>query len=250
MAADDSALTPRPPDRTPVRFGEIPRTIDEAWRIATIFAKSRIVPEAMRERPEDVFVAMQLGAELGLSPTNAVQTIAVINGRAGIFGDGFLAVIVRSPLYVAHEEYFEVHGKRVDNVTDEDLKDPTTVAVCTMWRREVERPLTRRFSIADARRSGLAKKSGPWQEYPQRMLMYRARGFAGRDLFPDVLKGIVPGEEIPDASPAPPQVRRLSSTPPAPVPDDPIDPTDDRSVRSADAPDDVDDALPVSGPRS
>jgi hypothetical protein len=214
--ADDSALTPRAPDRVPVRFGEIPATIDEAWRIALIFAKSRIVPEAMRERPEDVFVAMQLGAELGLSPTNAVQTIAVINGRAGIFGDGFLAVIMRSPVYVAHEEYFEVQGKRAAALDDEALKDPTTAAVCVMWRRGVDEPLTRRFSIGDARRAGLTKKSGPWQEYPARMLMYRARGFAGRDLFPDVLKGIVPGEEAADVTPPPPpaQVRRLSDARP------------------------------------
>jgi hypothetical protein len=50
------------------------------------------------------------------------------------------------------------------------------------------------------------------------MLMYRARGFAGRDLFPDVLKGIVPGEEVIDAPrPAAPMVRRISDTAPVAV---------------------------------
>lgn len=207
---------PAPVDpKTPARFGVVPTTIEEAWRVAVIMAKSGIVPDAMKEKPEAVFVAMQLGAELGLSPTNAVQTIAVINGRAAIFGDGLLAVIKQSPVFVAIDEWLEVAGKRVEALTDDALKDPATVAVCCLWRRGVEDPLVRRFSIGDARRARLLEKPGPWKEYPSRMLQMRARSFAARDLFPDVLKGIVAAEEAGDVTPPPlAQVRRLSETPP------------------------------------
>jgi len=239
--ADDQLVptTGAPPaavePKTPVRFGMIPRTIDEAWRVAMIFAKSGIVPDAMRDKPENVFVAMQLGAELGLSPTNAVQTIMVVNGRAVVFGDGFGGVIRSSPVFEAIEEWFEadrVEGedpvthkpivvrRRVEALTDDDLKNPTTAAVCSYWRRGVEQPTTRRFSIADARRANLINKAGPWREYPQRMLMFRAREFAGRDLFPDVLKGLGAGESATDAAEAEvarPTVRRISESAPAPA---------------------------------
>lgn len=41
-------------------------------------------------------------------------------------------------------------------------------------------------------------KSGPWQQYPKRMLQMRARGFALRDKFADVLGGLISAEEARD----------------------------------------------------
>jgi hypothetical protein len=55
-----------------------------------------------------------------------------------------------------------------------------------------------RFSVSDAKKAGLWGKSGPWTQYPKRMLQLRARGFALRDAFPDVLKGLVTAEEAQD----------------------------------------------------
>jgi hypothetical protein len=52
-----------------------------------------------------------------------------------------------------------------------------------------------KFSVADAKKASLWGKSGPWSQYPRRMLQMRARGFALRDAFPDVLKGLVTAEE-------------------------------------------------------
>jgi hypothetical protein len=63
------------------------------------------------------------------------------------------------------------------------------VAVCEAKRRGYEKPTVARFSMVDAKRAGLAGKQGPWTQYPRRMLQLRARGFALRDCFPDVLKG-------------------------------------------------------------
>ena len=60
-------------------FGITPRGIDEAIRLAKIMAASGLMPKSI-ETPEAVFVAMQMGAEIGLSPMASVQNIAVING--------------------------------------------------------------------------------------------------------------------------------------------------------------------------
>jgi hypothetical protein len=50
----------------------------------------------------------------------------------------------------------------------------------------------------DAKAAGLMGKQGPWTNYPKRMRQMRARGFAVRDVFPDVLKGIPVAEELMD----------------------------------------------------
>jgi len=52
--------------------------------------------------------------------------------------------------------------------------------------------------VEDAKRAGLWAKQGPWTAYPKRMMQMRARGFALRDAFPDVLKGMITAEEAQD----------------------------------------------------
>ena len=58
--------------------------------------------------------------------------------------------------------------------------------------------VTRTFSAEDAKRAGLAGKSGPWTQYPDRMMQLRARAFALRDTFADKLRGINVREEVQD----------------------------------------------------
>ena len=52
--------------------------------------------------------------------------------------------------------------------------------------------------MEDAKRAGLYGKQGPWQQYPKRMLQMRARAWALRDVFPDVLRGVHVAEEAQD----------------------------------------------------
>ena len=229
----DQQLAPPPKGaRIPVRMGVSPKTVDEAWRWAQIAATSDLVPKAFRNRPADVLIAMELGAELGLAPVQALQSIAVINGRPSVWGDGMLAIIIASPLYEDHDEYFEVNGQRRDGLIADDWKHDTTMAVCTFRRHNKPTPITRRFTVAQAKKAGLLVKEGTWQGYPDRMLAMRARGFAARDAFPDLLRGLKTAEEVYDVPddderdapiPPPAEVRRLSQTPPATVPEIPGD---------------------------
>jgi len=74
----------------------------------------------------------------------------------------------------------------------------------TAWckvKRRGEPEQVRTFSQADAKQAGLAGKSGPWSQYPKRMRQLRARAFALRDVFPDVLKGMPVAEEVMDLPP-------------------------------------------------
>jgi hypothetical protein len=211
---------PSAPTKAPVAFGgAAPTDVEGAWRFSKILSESGIVPEDFRGKPANVFVALQLGAELGLAPMQALQSICVINGRPSIWGDGFIALLIKSPAYADHEEYYETAKGRTDRLTADDLKNDATAAVCTMWRVNKAQPVTRRFTIAQAKKAELWTKKGPWQTYPDRMLLYKARNWAGRDLFPDVLRGLVSAEEAlekPDITERPPaRVMRLSEQPPA-----------------------------------
>jgi len=186
------------PSRVPVRMGIAPQSVEEGWRLATILAESELVPKVYRKRPADILVAIQYGIEVGFAPMQALQSIAVINGRASVWGDGFMALLMSSPLYRDHDEYYEVKGERRDGLTVDDLKADDTTAVCTFWRQGKAMPVTRRFSIGQAKKSGLLGKEGPWATYPDRMMAMRARSWAGRDTFPDLLRGIRTAEEALD----------------------------------------------------
>jgi hypothetical protein len=165
--------------------GFAPVTLDEAMRFSEMLSKSQMVPKAYQGKPEDVLVAVQWGKELGLAPLQALQNIACINGKPSVYGDAAMALVQASSVCEGIEEFFEGEGT------------PNPIAVCVAHRRN-RTPVTAKFSVEDAKRAGLWNKPGPWQAYPKRMMQMRARGFALRDAFPDVLKGLITAEEAQD----------------------------------------------------
>ena len=187
-------------------------TMEDAFRFAQMVSKSEFAPKDFRGKPESCLLAIQHGSEIGLSPMQSLQNIACINGRPAIWGDAALAVAMASPVCESVFENIEGDGEQM-------------VATCIAKRRGYERPTVVRFSVADAQKAGLWGKSGPWTNYPRRMLQLRARGFALRDAFPDVLKGLVTAEEAQDypTTPATPEpvVVRPKFDEPAPAAQEP-----------------------------
>ena len=168
-----------------VTRGFAPSTMTEAVQFSEMLSKSQMVPKQYQGKPEDILVAVQWGYEIGLAPMQALQNISVINGRPSVYGDAAMALVQASPACEDIQEFFENEG--TDN----------PVAVCVAKRRN-RSPVTARFSVKDAQRAGLWDKPGPWKQYTKRMLQMRARGFALRDAFPDVLKGLITAEEAMD----------------------------------------------------
>lgn len=164
-------------------FALQPSTLDEAMHLAEMLAGSQMVPKHYQNKPQDTLVAMMMGSELGLNPIQSLQNIAVINGKPAIYGDALLALVQNNPKFGGHEETFD---------------DSTMTATCTVWRKGDTAKHTVTFSKADAEKAGLWSKSGPWAQYPKRMLMWRARGYALRDKFADALGGLVTVEEARD----------------------------------------------------
>lgn len=168
-------------DTTQPAFSLTPRNLEEALKFADIMSKSDLVPKDFKDKPGNILVAIQKGLEIGLSPMAALESIAVINGRASLWGDALLGLVQVSPQYEWHNE----------------AESTPTKGVCIVKRKGHE-PHRVEFSIEDAKRAGLLGKSGPWQQYTARMLTLRARAFALRDKFADVLKGLSMAEEALD----------------------------------------------------
>ena len=180
-----------------------PTTLQEAMRFSDILAGSTMVPRDFQGKPGNVLVAIQWGREVGLGPLQALQNIAIINGRPSIWGDAAIALVRGHPDCLSVQEGVEGEGE-------------ARQGWCEVTRRG-EQPQRRTFSVADAKRAGLWGKSGPWTQYPDRMLQLRARGFAIRDVFPDALRGVMTREEAEDMPPEPRHVENLASKPAAPV---------------------------------
>jgi hypothetical protein len=159
----------------------VPNSVESAWRLSEVIAASGMAPKTYGTDPNKIMVGMLAGMEIGLTPFAALQSIAVINGNPSLWGDGALALVLASNL-----------------VEDMEERDDGQTATCTITRVGRKTPIVRSFSNEDAKRAGLLGKAGPWTQYPARMRQMRARAFALRDGFPDVLKGLRIAEEAKD----------------------------------------------------
>jgi hypothetical protein len=169
-----------------------------------LIASSSFVPQEYRGKPGDILVCLQMGAELGLSPLSALQSISVINGKPSVWGDGAIALVQASGLLEDHEE-----GVRGEGMAREGF--------CRMNRKGRPTPYVKTFSMADATRAKLAGKN-VWASYPDVMLVARARSACMRAGFPDVLKGVITREEAADYPSEDEQVKEARPTSDLPTP--------------------------------
>lgn len=158
----------------------VPGSWEQAEKIGQSLAKSTMIPKAYQGQPYNILAAISLGSSLGLNPMQAMQSIASVNGIPALYSDGMLAICRSCGSWEWMQETIE--GE---------------VATCTVKRRG-EPEVTVTFSVSDAKRAKLWGKQGPWTEYPQRMLQMRARSWALRNLYADVLRGMQTKEEVAD----------------------------------------------------
>lgn len=178
----------------------VPQDFDGAWRIALAVVKAGMAPPGL-DTAEKAMVAIMHGMEVGLTPMAALQSIAVINGRPTIWGDGALALVRGSGMLEWIEEI-----------------DEGDVSICRAKRKGEPKPIERSFSDNDAQEAGLLGKAGPWKQYKKRMRQMRARSWTLRDGFADILRGLGIAEEVRDTN--------TDAQAPAAPPRPPMPPTD------------------------
>ena len=186
--------------------------------LAQAMCRAKIAPKDMT--PEAALGIMAFGLEMGFGPIASLKSIAFVNGKASMYGDGIMALLMRS-------------GELADMPEETIAGDgDQRTATCTLRRKGLATTITRTFSMADAKRAGLLSKSGPWAQYPDRMLRWRAFGWAARDGFADVLNGMWTREEAQDIPTDAVEVRTVerpsafASAPFAAPPAEPLPPGD------------------------
>ena len=152
---------------------------------------------------EQCAICIAFGLPLGMDVLASIQNIAVINGMPCVWGDALVGLVMASGLL---EDY------RVEYLPS--VKDCGAVKV-TVKRKGIREPFVGMFSKHMAELAGLWGKQGPWTQYPVRMMLNRARAFAFRDGFADVLKGLKCAEEVIDIETADraPNAPRVSPAP-------------------------------------
>lgn len=168
-------------------------SLKEMLDFAKLMVDSGFAPKG--KTPGQLVGAIQYGAEIGVGPMQAMSNIELINGRSCMWGD-LLGALIRQSALLEEER----------PVWSENDKDGTRCDFCV--RRKYQTGLIELdgavwthigvFSVREAKAAGLWGKSGPWTTYPKRMIFQRARTFAYRDAFSDVLHGLTAREEAMD----------------------------------------------------
>ena len=198
----------------------IPNTLEQIATVAANLMKAGLVPKSYEGKDDattksTVMIGLQTALEVGLPPLMGINSIAIINGRPSVWGDGAMALVHNSGRLQWSKEYYE----------GEEPKGPIHewpdeyAAVCEMKRIDNDEAVTRRFSVGDAKRAKLwGSRRQPWIEYPKRMLAKRALSWCIRDLFADCLSGLSIAEEaqdIPMRDITPPDTSYLDEPPTA-----------------------------------
>lgn len=164
---------------------------DELIQMSNIYFKSKLLPEHLTT-PESAYIAMRWCLGLGIDPFLGLRDIFVIDGIPSVRTEAAIAMTEASGFCENIEQYF------TGNEYDDDF-----TAVCKVKRKGRKEHVSK-FSVKDAKDAGLwgkktnSGKPTSWITYKRRMMMYRAVGFALRDIFPDVLRGAKLYEEVKD----------------------------------------------------
>lgn len=155
-----------------------PTNWTDLMAFCTDLSKSALIPKDFRDRPADLAIAISMGNEVGLHWAQAIQSIAVINGRPSLWGDGALAVVMSHPSF--------------EWINENDSTDQMGV---TIIKRAGMPELRYEFTLEMARTAGLLGKD-TYKSHQKAMLQRRARARCMSATFADALKGIAFAEDV------------------------------------------------------
>jgi len=190
----NGVTAPPPPPQPPAvqkaalpvgEHGLILQDLGAMLRFATMVVTSRLGPKDL-DTPEKVLVAIQMGAEVGLSPMTSVQNTAVVNNRPSLYGEVAWALVLDNPHIVDVREWF----------TDDD--DPAmATAHCQIELDNRKTPAYACFGPKDVALAGIGG-GNVHTKYPKDMRMWRARFRVGKSVTPGATRGFRIYEEMMD----------------------------------------------------
>ncbi len=153
----------------------------ELQQFARTVVASSLKPVHIKSEADAILV-LQFGAELGVSPMQALQGLHVVKGKVGADGDMLLGLIRRSN----HCQWIAVSTEG----SGDNLK-----AIVRSQRVGAPEESRSEFTWVEAKAAGLTG-SDTYKKYPKRMLTWRAVGYHSKDFYSDVAKGLDTIEEL------------------------------------------------------
>lgn len=161
----------------------------DSWKIAVQIAKSDIVPDNFKNKPQNVVIALSLANRMKLEPFTVMQNMFMIKGKVSWSGSFCRTLIERSGKYKDLElNYIGEKGK--------DSYGCYLSATRISDGKKINGP---EVTIAMAK----AEKwtSNPkWQTLTDLMLAYRCQSYFCRIHCPETMSGIYTTEEIEDVN--------------------------------------------------
>jgi hypothetical protein len=156
--------------------------LEKIYKACTTLAKSKMVPVSIQGKPEDIFAILVMGAELGIKPMQALNSINVIQGKPTI-SPQLMSAMVLSKLPDAVIKV-EKRGEGIACITARSRKDFEDGFLYESF-----------WDFDKASRMGLTMKDN-YKKQAQTMLRWRAVAEACRQTFPDIIMGLYAPEEF------------------------------------------------------
>lgn len=163
----------------------------ESYKLASVFAKSSLVPQQYQGKTEDCAIAVDMAERMGVTPLMVMQNLYVVKGKPSWSGQACMSFIKAKygdamPIYTG-ERGTDSRGCYVRVRTPEgEIIEGTEVTI------------------------GMAKAEGwtankKWINMPELMLAYRAAAFFARVYCPEILMGVQVEGEVEDSERPQPQ---------------------------------------------
>ena len=171
----------------------------ESYKLASVFAKSSLVPQQYQGKTEDCAIAVDMAERMGVTPLMVMQNLYVVKGKPSWSGQACMSFIKAKygdaePIYTGQRGTDTrgcfVRVTKPDGEVIEGAKVTIGMAKAEGW-----------YSKKDK----YGKETSKWQTMPELMLAYRAAAFFARVYCPEILMGVQVEGEVEDSERPQPQ---------------------------------------------
>jgi hypothetical protein len=160
----------------------VPGSIEQALSLAQMLADANLLPATLRKRPADVLLLVMYAKDLGLTFSEALRGLHLIEGKAVISADLMVAL-----------------ARRGGEVESFDLIETSDSRATYETRRRGRDPVRMTWTIQQAQAAKLADKP-VWKSYPAAMLRARCKADLVRAVYPECTFGCYDPDELASGS--------------------------------------------------
>ena len=178
------------PNRTPVL-----QSFADNWKIAQQYAKSDLIPDNYKNKPENVIIALGMSSKMNLDLFTIMQNLDIVKGKARWNGSFCRTLIEKTgkfkdlDLVYTGEKGKDTYGCYLQAVRKNDNQIVKGAEV-TVGMAKAENWWSKKDKYGN--------ETSKWQSLTELMLGYRAMSFFARLHCPEALSGVYTGEEIDD----------------------------------------------------